>query len=123
MAAKPHRDMVKITRDFELEIPPNYIIDAARKVVAARARGPEDCRLLLDMLGLSPSTAAPSSTCLHCGKSYARSGPGRASCFCSKRCHMEKLREEQTARGQKTTGSRHAVKRNAATDPGSPSAV
>lgn len=126
MAVRLNRDMVKITHEFQLETIPDHIVEAARKIIAAQALGPEDCRLLLDMIGMNPSTAEPPPTCLRCGRDYTRNRTGRASCFCSKRCYLETLRDERTARRQASMGSSHSsvkVKRHGPAETGPLSAA
>ncbi|MET7550917.1 hypothetical protein ABZS94_35175 [Streptomyces sp. NPDC005500] len=59
----------------------------ARKVTAAHALGRADLRLLLDVMGLLPLTEDDQPTeCLQCGRTYVRTGSGRASYYCSQRC-------------------------------------
>lgn len=132
MAVRNNRIRVKITHEFQLESIPERVIEAARKVAAARAKDPEDCALLLDVLGLQSSGAEPSITCLRCGKEYARRGTGRKSCFCSKGCYLEALRVERATHHQNpankaSTSSPYPVKRrpwrppHAPASPGPPS--
>lgn len=105
MANRSNWNMAKITYDFELEVTPHYTIEAARKAVAARALGTEDCSLLLDILGLGVPTTGPPYTCRRCSKEYSRSGTGRKSYFCSKHCYLETLREERKTRDRASTSS------------------
>ncbi len=85
-----------------------HITEGARKAVAARALGPDDCVLLLDILGLRPLSATPqSSLCLRCGKKHARNGTGRTSYFCSKRCYSETLKEERQVRSRNVDSPDH----------------
>jgi hypothetical protein len=120
MTPKPDRNIRKISYDFELAAIPDDVTRAARKVAAAHARGPEERRLLLDILGLGPSTAQPPCTCLRCGREYARSGRGRASCFCSRRCYLETLEEERTARSRTSAHSPHPGRGHAPADSSAP---
>lgn len=113
MVHKSNQNFVNTTHDFQLEKISGYVIEAARKTAAAKALGTEDYTLPLDMLGLRSSE--PPSACLHCGKEYARTGTGRASCFCTKTCYLTTLRVERTTHNhapadQESAGSPYPVK-------------
>ncbi|MGV9269152.1 hypothetical protein ACWDRR_31310 [Kitasatospora sp. NPDC003701] len=66
----------------------------ARLVVAAHSRDREDCRALLQALGLdrveADDTVAPGAAariCVHCGRAYQHPGVRRRDRFCSTRCY------------------------------------
>ncbi|MFF1902994.1 hypothetical protein [Kitasatospora sp. NPDC058218] len=67
----------------------------ARLVVAAHSRDREDCRALLQALGLereddtedAGTAGAAARICVHCGRSYQHPGVRRRDRFCSTRCY------------------------------------
>lgn len=86
---------------------PEPVSARARLVVASYARDAEDCRLLLEELGLiGEHGGSPGGrVCAHCGRQFQHPGVRRRDSFCSNHCYRQTAGhlDPVTARG----GERH----------------
>lgn len=73
-------------------------IAKAQRTVASHAEGADDCRLLLEALGLTTSrTVHLGRTCPNCGVFHYRRGLRWESRFCSSTCLSVRVRQQQRA--------------------------
>ncbi|MFE2722088.1 hypothetical protein [Kitasatospora sp. NPDC059327] len=76
------------------EVAPASVRTRARLLVASRSHDREDCRALLQALGLDGEDAETpdpgqdtARICVHCGHAYHHPGVRRRDRFCSARCY------------------------------------
>ncbi|MEV0531842.1 hypothetical protein [Kitasatospora sp. NPDC050463] len=94
MQQRADRDLTTLGEIIEpvATVAPAPVRARARLVVAAHSRDREDCRALLQVLGLDreddpDDTGAAARICVHCGRAYQHPGVRRRDRFCSTRCY------------------------------------